>query len=253
MATLAADSPRVFEIGPDTLENELPVIASDIIYDGAAVGESGTTGTFRPLVSGDNFAGFAYKQADNSAGAAGDVKVKVYQRGQAVLSVTGVSADTQYGDMVYATDDDTFTLTAGGTLVGRFVRWVSSTKCVVSFIASCLRSEKRSEVITRTASYTVLVGDSGKTFSSKGAAGAITFSLPAAVPGLKYRFYVGAAQELRIDPDGTETISLPSTGVAGAAGKYLTANAIGETVELECCEAGTWAAFAFTGTWTAEA
>ena len=108
-------------------------------------------------------------------------------------------------------------------------------------------------VVAKTADYTVTTGDSGKTLTSKGAAGTITMALPAAVVGLNYRFYVGAAQELRIDPNGTETISLPSTGVAGAAGKYLTANAIGETVELQCCEAGTWAVFGFTGTWTAEA
>jgi hypothetical protein len=66
-------------------------------------------------------------------------------------------------------------------------------------------------------------------------------------------FRVGAAQELRIDPDGTEVISLPSTGVPGAAGKYLTANADGETVQLVCTKAGQWNVFGFTGTWTAEA
>jgi hypothetical protein len=48
-------------------------------------------------------------------------------------------------------------------------------------------------------------------------------------------------------------IALPSTGVAGAAGKYLTANADGESVHLMCTKAGTWTAFGFTGTWTAEA
>lgn len=99
---------------------------------------------------------------------------------------------------------------------------------------------------------TLLAAESGSVHSNKGASGAIVLVLPVATVGLRFRFYVGAAQELRIDPNGTETISLPSNGVAGAAGKYLTANAIGETVELLCCETGTWAAFGFTGTWTAE-
>lgn len=104
-----------------------------------------------------------------------------------------------------------------------------------------------------TANDTLTVLENGTVHTNKGASGAITLTLPAATVGHHFYFYVGAAQELRIDPNGTETISLPSTGVAGAAGKYLTANAIGETVHLMCCEAGTWAAFGFTGTWTAEA
>lgn len=93
----------------------------------------------------------------------------------------------------------------------------------------------------------------GSIHTSVGAAGTITLALPPAVVGMHAKFAVGAAQELRLDPNGTETISLPSTGVPGAAGKYLTANAIGETVELVCCSAGSWRVFGFTGTWTAEA
>lgn len=93
----------------------------------------------------------------------------------------------------------------------------------------------------------------GSIHTSVGAAGTVVLSLPAAVVGMNAKFAVGAAQELRLDPNGTETISLPSTGVPGAAGKYLTANAIGETVELVCCSAGSWRVFGFTGTWTAEA
>jgi len=110
-----------------------------------------------------------------------------------------------------------------------------------------------SVVEAKTADYTVLAADNGKTFTTVGAAGTVVFAMPAAVVGMKYRFRVGAAQELRIDPNGTEVIALPSTGVAGAAGKYLTANADGETVELECTKAGQWSVFGFTGTWTAEA
>jgi hypothetical protein len=139
MATLAADKPRIFETGHDVYPNELPLIASDIIYQGAAVGESADTGTFRPLVSADKFAGFAIRQADNSSGAASDVNVEVYQKGCVVLSVTGVTGITDMGKDVYATDDDTFTLTIGGSLIGRIVRHISGTKCLVAFEAFYLR------------------------------------------------------------------------------------------------------------------
>jgi hypothetical protein len=103
-----------------------------------------------------------------------------------------------------------------------------------------------------TAGDTLTTAETGSVHTSKGASGTIALVLPAATVGLEYFFYVGAVQELRIDPNGSETISLPSSGAAGAAGKYLTANAIGETVHLLCCEAGTWAVMGFTGTWTAE-
>jgi hypothetical protein len=102
-----------------------------------------------------------------------------------------------------------------------------------------------------TANDTLLAAESGSTHTNAGAAGAITLTLPAATVGLRFRFVVRAVQELRIDPSGTETISLPSTGAPGAAGAYLTANAIGESVNLVCDTAGTWAVDGFTGTWTA--
>lgn len=108
-------------------------------------------------------------------------------------------------------------------------------------------------VQTKTANYTVKTTENGTAFSTVGASGAVTFSLPAATPGLHYYFRVGVAQELRIDPNGSETISLPSTGVPGAAGKYLTADAAGEAVHLMCMVAGTWSAMGSHGTWTAEA
>jgi hypothetical protein len=108
------------------------------------------------------------------------------------------------------------------------------------------------DVEHHTAGDTLTVLENGTCHTNKGASGAITLVLPPATVGLNFFFYVGAAQELRIDPSGTETISLPSSGVAGAAGKYLGADAIGETVRLVCCETGTWAVFGYTGTWTAQ-
>lgn len=108
-------------------------------------------------------------------------------------------------------------------------------------------------VEAHTAADTLTADESGTVHTNKGASGAITITLPVSVAGLHFYFAVEAAQELRIDPNGTETISLPSDGVPGAAGKYLTANAIGETVHLMCCDDGNWHVMGYTGTWTAEA
>lgn len=120
-------------------------------------------------------------------------------------------------------------------------------------MTSTLNGRGPIEFTAKTADYTVLANDSGSGFTNNGASGTITFALPAATVGLNYRFSVEVAQALRIDPNGTETISLPSTGVPGAAGKYLVADAIGETVHLVCAKAGSWRVFGYTGTWTAEA
>ncbi len=111
--------------------------------------------------------------------------------------------------------------------------------------------EKRA-VFTKTANYTVVADDdNGKSFSTEGASGAVTFALPAATVGQWYRFYVGAAQELRVDPNGTETIGLPSSGAQQAAGAYITADAAGECVEIQCVKAGQWNINRYIGTWTA--
>jgi hypothetical protein len=103
----------------------------------------------------------------------------------------------------------------------------------------------------KTADYTVTNADNGKIFTNEGDAGAAVFALPAATVGHWFRFVVKAAQELRIDPNGTETIALPSTGVQQAAGAYLTANAVGESVLVVCVKAGEWDCPSYTGTWTA--
>ncbi len=106
-------------------------------------------------------------------------------------------------------------------------------------------------VSAKTANYTIVANtDNGKTFTNEGASGAITFTLPAATVGQWYRFVAKAAQELRIDPNGTETIAL-DTGVQQAAGAYLTFNAIGERITVECVKAGEWDTCDPVGTITA--
>ena len=111
MATLAVDKARAFENNGGSPDyNEIPAIASDIIYLGAAVGESSSTGTGRPLAAGDNFLGFAIENCDNSAGAAAAKNIKVRSSGYVWLTVTNGDNINDVGDTVYASDDDTLSL-----------------------------------------------------------------------------------------------------------------------------------------------
>jgi hypothetical protein len=144
MATLATNKPRVYEwTGPHPEYNEHPVIAADIIYAGAAVSLD-NSGNAQPLVvanTENGFAGFAGAQVDNSTGAAGARRVNLFARGYVKLAVTGVSSNDFVNDAVYATDDDTFTLTGtGGLQIGKVSRWISGTTCMVYFEAANLRS-----------------------------------------------------------------------------------------------------------------
>lgn len=116
---------------------------------------------------------------------------------------------------------------------------------------STLNGRSLFDVEAHTTGDTLTASESGTWHTNTGASGAIVFALPVATVGLRYGFAVGAAQELRIDPNGSQTVSLPSTGVPSAAGAYITADAIGENVEIVCLIAGNWSVRSYTGTWTA--
>lgn len=230
-----------------------PVAAAARIYEGTLAFLTVLGYLAAVTATGANrFAGIALREVDNTDGSAGDLTAEVHAWGEFLLTGSGFT-QASVGRDAFATDNYTITdaPSASGVRIGVITRYVSATKVYVRIEPT--RPGLASTVQTQTADFTLTTADSGRTFSTAGASGTVVATLPPAVPGLKYRFRVGAAQELRIDPDGTETISLPSTGVPGAAGKWLTANAAGETVELECVVAGTWAVFGFTGTWTAEA
>ncbi len=92
---------------------------------------------------------------------------------------------------------------------------------------------------------------SGGIFTNEGATGAATFALAPAAVGVSLTFRVMTAQELRIDPSGSETIALPSSGAQSAAGAYIVADAVGEWVRLVCVKTGQWQVEGYFGTWTA--
>lgn len=132
MTTLAADTPRDYQLGD--LE-DYPVIAADIIFEGAAVGENGS-GYARPLVAADPFLGFAVRNADNSSGAAGDKNVQVRTRGRIKLAISGLAITANDRPAVYASDDNTFTLTStSNSKIGWVSRWISTGVAIVEFEA----------------------------------------------------------------------------------------------------------------------
>lgn len=163
------------------------------------------------------------------------------------------SAAVTAGDALYGAAGGKVSGTVVGRKIGTALQAASGDGSIIEVaLANNLGTGHALTIEAKTGNYTVTAADSGKVFTNTGAGGTITFTLPVAVVGLHYIFSVGAAQALRIDPNGTETIALPSTGVPAAAGKYIVASAEAGTVTVVCTKAGGWAVSGYTGTWTAE-
>ena len=130
---LSADNPRTYELGD---VNELTVASGATIYEGAftfALKADGTAVVASPAISTHAFAGIAIEKAT-----AGN-RVRVKDRGKVVMPVTGSSA-ASVGAIVYASDDNTLTLTASTNVpVGYVARHVTSTTCIVEFRATAER------------------------------------------------------------------------------------------------------------------
>lgn len=130
---LSADTPRVYELGD---VNELTVAATVTIYEGAfvfALKADGTAVVASPALSTHAFAGIAIQ------GATAGNRVRIKDRGKVVMAVTGASA-ASVGAIVYASDDNTLTLTASTNVpVGYVSRHITSTTCLVEFRATAER------------------------------------------------------------------------------------------------------------------
>lgn len=113
-------------------------------------------------------------------------------------------------------------------------------------------SGMKRKVVAAPSGAVLTAAHSGNIYTNTGAGAAASWDLPAATAGLEYFFFVTAAQELRINPSGSETIGLPSSGAQQAAGKYITADAAGEYVHIVCITAGQWETLNYRGTWGVE-
>ncbi len=249
MTTLSADSARIIEVGD---RNEFPVIAADIIYEGAAVGLVLGSGHARPLTSVDLFAGFAEKQVDNSAGAAAALNVRTIKSGAVQLSVTG-AVITDVGQPVYAQDDNAFSfLKASGVFIGFIRRYVSAGVAIVEFNAGVLIDPHEGLTAeTLNDDKTLDEQDSGKLFQFT--VDAKTITLPA-VAEMSFRIANAGAYGAvgnDIAPNANDGLASPdraSTDNHGIDNTKATA-CRGDFVDISCGAATGWQALKVKGTW----
>lgn len=89
--------------------------------------------------------------------------------------------------------------------------------------------------------------ESGLLCSNSNATALVTFSLPAAKPGLEYSFRVDDADGIKVQAGTGDTIRI-GTSVSAAAG-FVQSTELGATIYLTCTIANKWIASA-SGTWT---
>lgn len=233
MTTLAANKPRAYESGN---RNEFPVIAADIIYEGAAVGIVDASGHAQPLANPNRFGGFAVFKADNAAGAAAAISVKVVESGKIQLAVAN-AVITDVGQPVYATDDDTFVFSpVSAVFVGIVHRFVSAGVVIVDFDAMKMRDPWAAYTMRETISVdkTLDAEDSGKLFWVDTDAKIVT--LPAIATGLDGFVVVNggafggvlvaispAAADMILGPDitGADNKDLLNTKATARRGDYV--------------------------------
>lgn len=119
----------------------------------------------------------------------------------------------------------------------------------------------RYEIVAKTASYTVLLTDVGRTFTNTGASQSITFTLPectSTTEGINYAFMVTDFYMVTIDPNTNDSISDISDGEAG---EYIYNDIKGSAVKLVCiqetmdgseADAYNWSTMGYVGTWLTE-
>ena len=135
MTVLSADKSTLYSPGDEVAYK---VIAADIIYGGAMVctnvGHATEGGYAKPAEDSElhKFLGVAHGRCDNSAGAAGAKRTRVYKRGEFEFVFSGTATQADVGSPVYIVDDNTVALWAPsaapsyGILAGYISEYVSA-------------------------------------------------------------------------------------------------------------------------------
>lgn len=222
MSTLAADSPQVLVTGD---MNAIGIIANDIVYEGAMVGDNGS-GYGRPLVAGDKFLGHNIFKVDNAVpvGVAGAKNLRL-RTGVYRLVCSLVGLITDVGQPVYASDDQVLTFDASGnSYVGRISRYESATKMEIEFV-TCGYDEFGPNLnrVTTAIDKTVDSTDDGRIYYVTVDTKIVT--LLATVPGYKITVVNGAGfgvAGIVVDPNASDLILGGCGLAAGADGVPIT-------------------------------
>jgi len=256
MATLAANAPLIHALGQ---HNSVPIIAADIVYEGAAVGDN-AAGYGRPLVAGDKFLGHSVDKVDNAtvAGAAGAKDIRLLS-GRYRLEVALVGLITDVGQPVYMSDDATYTFDpSGNSYVGVITRYVSATKmeieCRPGEVDEFGPDQNRD---TKTDDYTTDIQDSGKIIYL--GTDAKTITLVATVAGYRIRIVnIGGfgVAGIAVDPNAADLFLGGCDNAAGGDGKKLTNTKAtaqrGDYLELISDGSTGWTIVGMRGTWAQE-
>ena len=130
------------------------------------------------------------------------------------------------------------TLWSGGDMSYYDKQDRSGQKVTIASTGSGARLEyglvKHTNIIAKTSNYTVKAAESGAIFTTTGATGAVTFTLPSKASGLMYRFINTVDQNMTIVADVHDTM-LTFNDVAADSVAFSTASEkIGACVDVIC-------------------
>lgn len=132
---MALSADVIYESASDQIQS-VPAVNGDVLYAGALIGID-SAGYAAPWAdtSNYNFAGVCMKQVTGDTSASPVPEANVNTSGMILkkVTVTGASGQTDVGVLVYASDDNTFDLSATSNVkaVGRISRYYQSTTCDV--------------------------------------------------------------------------------------------------------------------------
>lgn len=255
MSTLSANRPVEESIGG---RNAIGIIASDIVFEGAMVGDNGA-GYGRPLVAGDKFLGHSISKVDNSAVATAGAK-SISLRGPEIyrLVVALVGLITDVGQPVYASDDAVYTFdAASNSYVGVISRYVDATHMEVEFrVGEVDEFGPDQNRDLKSSNYTTDAQDAGKIIyvDTHG----VTITLDGTIAGHRIRIVNSAGLGVSgviVDPDGADILMggcdlVPGGAVGDAMTNTKSTAQRGDYVELLSDGSTGWTIVGLRGTWT---
>lgn len=88
------------------------------------------------------------------------------------------------------------------------------------------------DVVAKTADYTVVAGDNNRIFTTRGAAGAVNFTLPTLAKGLRFRFFNEADQNMTVTSAAADTMVVFNDLAADSIAFSTAAEKIGGSIEV---------------------